>query len=324
MRRDPFAGPRRSGRIVGHVLPMKAWFFKFHRWLALAFALPLAVVLVTGLILSFEPWLANRAIQPGMLTPAKIEALLQRHDPAGQARAIAYRSYDNTLTIGARGQGKIVDAASGDVRPGVSGLADMLVTARRLHESLLLDAGWLVIASTVAMLALVLLGALMGWPRIRNNLAGWHKAMGWGLLPLVVLSPLTGIFMAAGITLTGSPAAPAAPGPAPRLAEAVRILGAQHDLSGLVWLRPQGGRLMARIIENGEYRVYRVARDGVAAAPRNWPRLWHEGNFAAWAPWMNAVLSAAMIGLLVTGPWLWARRKLRHRASRLRRAAVAA
>ena len=183
-RGDPLAGRARARWIVGHVHPMKAWLFRFHRWLALAFALPLAVVLVTGLILSFEPWLANRAIQPGSLTPAKIEMLLQRHDPNGQARAIAYRSYDNTLTIGARGQGKIVDAASGDLRPGPSGLAATLVTARRLHETLLLDAGWLVFASTVAMLALVILGALMGWPRIRNTLAGWHKAMGWGLLPL--------------------------------------------------------------------------------------------------------------------------------------------
>lgn len=301
---------------------MKAWYVKLHRWLALAFALPLAAVILTGLVLSFEPWLAARAVQPGMLTPDKIAALLVRHDPQGQARAIAYRSYDKTLTIGARGQGKIVDASSGELRPGPSGLADVLVTARRLHETLLLDAGWLVIASTVAMLALAVFGALMGWPRIRNTIAGWHKAMGWGLLPLVVLSPLTGLLIAAGVTFTGPPQAAA--GPAPRLAEAVRILGARHDLSGLVWLRPQGGRLMARIIENGEYRVYAVTKDGAVAAARNWPRLWHEGNFASWAPWMNAVLSLALTGLLVTGPWLWLRRKLRHRAARGRSAAVTA
>lgn len=302
---------------------MKAWFLKFHRWLALAFALPLAFVVVTGLVLSFEPWLVGRAVQPGTLTPARIEALLLRHDPMGRARAIAYRSYDNTLTIGARGRGgTVVDVASGEALPGPSGLAEFLVTARRLHETLLIDAGWLVIASTAAMLALAVLGVLMGWPRLRNNLAGWHKAMGWGLLPLMVLSPLTGLFIAAGITFTGPPPAAAA-GPAPRLMEAVHVLGAQRDLSGLVWLRPQGGRLMARIVENGEYRLYAVTKDGAAAMARNWPRLWHEGNFAALAPWMNVILSAAMIGLLVTGPWLWLRRKLRRRTSRARRAVPA-
>jgi hypothetical protein len=44
---------------------------------------------------------------------------------------------------------------------------------------LLLDAGWVVIGSSVAMLALALLGVLMGWPRIQNTLSGWHKAMAW-------------------------------------------------------------------------------------------------------------------------------------------------
>jgi uncharacterized iron-regulated membrane protein len=35
---------------------MKPWFLKLHRWISLLFALPLVVVLGTGLILSFEPW----------------------------------------------------------------------------------------------------------------------------------------------------------------------------------------------------------------------------------------------------------------------------
>ena len=171
------------------------------------------------------------------------------------------------------------------------------------------------------MLALVLFGVLMGWPRFRNNVAGWHKAIGWGLLPLIVLSPLTGLFMAAGISFTGPPPAVAAPAPPLRLTDAVRILGERHDLSALVWLRPQGGRVLARIVEQGEYRVYAVTKDGAVAVPRNWPRLWHEGNFAgSWSAWMNVIVSAGMIGLLVTGPWLWLRRKLRHRASRLRAA----
>jgi uncharacterized iron-regulated membrane protein len=276
-------------------------------------------------VLSFEPWLVERAIKPGSLTAARIEALLRRHDPGGQARAMAHRSYDGTLTIGARGRGVVVNAATGQALAGPSSLADVLVTARRLHETLLLDAGWLVVASSAAMLALVLLGALMGWPRLRNDLAGWHKAMAWGALPLIVLSPLTGILIAAGVTFTGPPPAGAgAAGPTLRLVDAVRILGERHDLSALVWLRPQGGRLLTRLVEGGEYRLYEVTKDGMVALPRNWPRLWHEGNFAGpWSAWMNVVASAAMLGLLASGPWLWLRRKLRQRGSRLRRAAAA-
>ena len=162
-----------------------------------------------------------------------------------------------------------------------------------MHETLLIDAGWLVIASTVAMLVLALLGVLMGLPRLENTLSGWHKAMAWGLLPLIVLSPLTGLFLAAGITFASPPPAAASAQGAPlRLAEAVRIVGESHDLSTLVWMRPQGGRLLARLVDGGEYRVYAVTRDGTTAMPRNWPRLWHEGNFAgAWSALMNVVTS---------------------------------
>lgn len=297
---------------------MKPWMLKLHRWVALAFALPLIVLLVTGLVLSFEPWLVARAIAPGAVTPARIEALLNQHDPKGQARALAYRSYDGTFTLGGRGASTVVDGSTGEVLPGPSALANVLVTARRLHEALLMDAGWLVVSATAAMLALVLLGVLMGWPRFANTLAGWHKALAWGLLPLTVASPLTGLFIAYGVTFAGPPPAAASAQGAPlALAEAVRIVGERHDLSALVWMRPLGGRLVARLVDGGEYRLYAVSREGTTPLPRNWPRLWHEGNFAgSWSAGMNVVTSIAMIGLLLTGLWMWLRRQLRLRAYR--------
>ncbi|MBX9825169.1 MAG: PepSY domain-containing protein [Xanthobacteraceae bacterium] len=302
---------------------MKAWLLKLHRWAALVFALPLVAVLGTGLILSFEPWLVVRAIEPNSLTPAKIETLLGQHDPGGQARAISYRSYDGTLTIGyGRGGGKVVDIATGEIRSGPSALADTLGTMRRAHETLLYDLRWLVITSSLAMLVLALLGVLMGWPLISNSLAGWHKAMAWGLLPLIVLSPLTGLMLSYGITFTGPPAAAAAVAGARAapigLADAVRIVGNDNDLSSLVWLRPLGGRLAVRLVKDGEFRVYAVTRDGAVAMPRNWPRLWHEGNFAGvWSALMNVVISFATLGLLVTGVWIWLRRQIRRRTRRV-------
>ena len=296
---------------------MRVWLLKLHRWLALAFALPLFVLFATGVILSLEPWLVGRAIEPGSLTPARVEALLRAHDPNGQARALVHRSYDRTLTLGAGRDGTTVDLATGESRPGPSALASTLLAARRLHETLLLDARALVIASSAVMLLLAVLGVLMGWPRIANTLAGWHKAIAWGLLPLLALSPLTGILIAYGIGFATGAAKPAAQaGPLP-LAEAVRVVGARHDLSALVWLRPQGGRTLARLVEGGEVRVYTVSREGTALQPRNWPRLWHEGNFAGgWSAAMNLVASAAMLGLLASGLWLWATRR-RRRSARL-------
>lgn len=305
---------------------MKAWFLKFHRWLALVFALPLIVVMATGLVLSFEPWLVTRAIEPGALNAQKIQALLNEHDPGGQARAIFYRSFDHTLTLRAgRGRGTVIDTATGQVQPDASTLANVLGTARRMHETLLIDARWLVTASTVAMLVVILLGLLMGWPRFRNTLMGWHVGTAWVLLPLIILSPLTGLMVAWGITLTTPQGGRAARSAPLSMVEAVEVVGRNHDLSALIWMRSLGGRLAVRLAEDGEYRLYAVTREGTTPMQRNWPRLWHEGNFAgAWSAAMNIVISIAMIGLLVTGVWVWLRRQVRKKRSRRLREAAAA
>ncbi|MCB1510095.1 MAG: PepSY domain-containing protein [Hyphomicrobiaceae bacterium] len=292
---------------------MKAWFLRLHRWVALIFALPLVFVLGTAAVLSFEPWLVTSAIKPGSLTADKVSALLAQHDPAGKATRLSHRVYDGTLQIG---RGTIIDVASGQPTAGPSALAATMRTARRMHETLLLDLGWLVLASSFVMIGLAVLGVAMGWPRFANTLGGWHSGAAWVLLPLLVLSPLTGILMAYHISFTG-PRAPAPKEPPLKLAEAVRIVGAKHDLSGLIWLRARRGRMLARIVEGGEWRVYTVSRAGTTPTARNWPRLWHEGNFAGmWSSLMNIVTSITMLGLLITGIWIWARRRMRLAARR--------
>ncbi len=302
---------------------MSFWLRKLHRWVALVFAIPLVVVLVTGLILSFEPWLVVSSAVPGSVKADRVVEIIAQNDPSGQARGLVHRTYDRTLIIGGgRGTGIVVDAITGEKRPGISAMANLLNTTRRMHETLLLDLGWLVVASTIAMLVLVPLGLGMGWPRWSNNLSGWHKVTAWGLLPLVVLSPLTGLFIAWGITFN-PPLAPGARGQPMKLAEAVRIVGGSKDLSSLVWLRPQGPGMVARIVEGGEYRTYRITPNGIEALPRNWPRLWHEGNFAgALSSLLNIVTSMALIGLLVTGVMIWAERALRRQQQRASRPAA--
>ena len=194
-------------------------------------------------------------------------------------------------------------------------LASGMITARRVHETLLIDARWVVWSSSAAMLVLAALGILMGLPRVSNTLAGWHKSIAWGLLPLVVLSPLTGLFLAGNITFMGPMPSSSAAGTPLSLAEAVQIVAQKHDLSTVMWIRPQGRQLRARLDEAGEYRVYAVTPDGMTALPRNWPRLWHEGDFAGiWSSLINVAASLAMIGLLLTGPLIWVKRQLRRRA----------
>jgi uncharacterized iron-regulated membrane protein len=296
---------------------LKAWLLRLHRWVALLFALPLAVVLATGLILSFEPMLVVGAIEPHSLDAAKIERLLTRHDPEARTRGLSLRSYANILTLGVgRQSGPTIDLATEDVARSPSTLVNVLVTSRRLHETLLIDARWLVTASTIAMLCLITLGIFMGLPRLRSTVAGWHQVAAWSLLPLVILSPLTALALAFGVTFTTPPARGAGQ-PTITLIEAVRIVGREHDLSNLIWLRSAGSGMLARLVEDGEYRVYAVAPSGLSAVPRNWPRLLHEGNWrGSLSASLNVVTSVVLVGLLGTGLYLWGARQVKRRPRR--------
>jgi hypothetical protein len=155
----------------------------------------------------------------------------------------------------------------------------------------------------------------MGLPRLRNSLSGWHKGAAWFTLPLLLLSPITGLFMSFGVTLQGPP--PAATNTPVKLTDAVRQVAQSHDLSHLAMIANRGGRMMARLYENGELRAYSFTADGVTPLPRNWPRLLHEGNWSTLISGsLNVLTSIVLSGLLITGVWLWARRKLRRPTAR--------
>ncbi len=168
----------------------KQWLLRLHRWIALILSIPFAVVIITGLILSFEPIVIDQG--GAAVTSTVLNAALAKHDPDAKARSIALRAYDGTLSIGGRDQATIVDLATNErvAAPGV--LANLFGNSRRLHEHFIFDLGWVVTVSTFAMLMMILLGVLMGLPRIRNTVSGWHKGAGWFVLPLLILSPLTG------------------------------------------------------------------------------------------------------------------------------------
>lgn len=295
---------------------LRFWLLRFHRWIALTLSIPLAVVIVTGLILSFEPMVIG-ASSPAV-TPAAIDKALATYDPDGKARSISIRGYDGTLSIGSRDQAIVVDLATNARATAPGALATLFGSSRRLHENFIYDLRWVVTASTIGMLAMILLGVLMGWPRIRNTVSGWHQGAAWFVLPLVILSPLTGLALAFGITFSTPGARP--PGTPVSLSEALKIVGAQYDLSRITWIRPLGGALAARVNDGGELRVFAVTRDGLKPFARNWPRLIHEGNWSAvTAPVLNVITSMALVILLTTGLWIWGRRKLRKRQPRERR-----
>jgi hypothetical protein len=294
---------------------LKAYALRFHRWSALLFALPLLMVIGTGLVLSFEP-LAQQTGVARPLPAADVLGWLDRHDPAGKATALSIRPYEGLMAIsGSVGEIRIDLATGAPVARAGLAWSDIFRTSRRLHETLLLDLGWLVTASTIAMLAISFLGLLMGLPRLRQTLGGWHAGAAWGALPLVILSPLTGLALAFGITFapaSGPRAAPVA------LRAAVETVAGRHDLARLTSLRSRGGRMIARVATDDGLTSLVVTQAGLAPAPRNWPRALHEGNWSPWlAPVLNILVSLVFVGLWATGLLIWLRRSLRLRQKRL-------
>lgn len=285
-----------------------------HRWITLVFVLPLLAIIITGLILSFEPLVQVSGISGPAIDAERVVALVKRYDPDSKARGLSINARSQRITL--QGAGALaIDLTTGEPAAAGSSLPDLFLWARVTHERLLGQA-WLVTSATVAMLALMVLGILMGLPRLRNTLSGWHKGTAWFALPLILLSPLTGLCMAFGLTFQSSPAPAGAGRPLP-LPDAVRMVAASRDLSRTISIGARGGRVMARIYEDGELRAYAVTASGVTPLPRNWPRLIHEGNWSALiASPLNAVTSIALLTLLSTGLLIWARRKLRKPRSR--------
>ncbi|MFT4278021.1 MAG: PepSY-associated TM helix domain-containing protein [Rhodopseudomonas sp.] len=289
-----------------------ALLLKLHRWTSLVFALPLLAIIVTGLILSVEPMLQGSGLPAGTLDAARLTGLIERYDPQGQARGLAINATGQQMRLLGINAPPI-DLATGEAAAASDSTGDLLLWARRTHERLL-GYEWLVIASTIAMTVLMTIGVLMGLPRLRNSLSGWHKGAAWFTLPLLLLSPLTALCMAFGLTFSS--------GPPPvrmtiKLTDAVQQIAQSHDVSHLTMIANRGGRMMARIYEDGELRAYTFAPDGVTPLPRNWPRLLHEGNWSTWlSGTLNVITSVVLLGLLITGVWLWTRRKLRRRPQR--------
>lgn len=289
---------------------IKPLLFRLHRWITFIFALPLLAIILTGLVLSFEPMVQVSAIKPQSVDASRVIDLVKQHDPDGKARGISINAAERRITLQGADAAEI-DLVSGATVTEKSALPALFLWARRNHEHLL-GQSWLVISSTIGLVVIMCLGILMGLPRLRNSLSGWHKGTAWFTLPLIVLSPLTGLCLAFGWTFQASPP-PLRSARLVLLPEAVSIVARSHDLAQVTSIRTRGRFLMARIFEGGELRAYAVNGDDLVPLPRNWPRSIHEGNWSAMiAGSLNILTSVALLGLLSTGLLLWTRRKLRR------------
>jgi uncharacterized iron-regulated membrane protein len=294
------------------------YLLRLHRWITLAFALPLAVLITTGLVLSFDPIVADRGVNGRSISLAQIEQVLATHDPDRKANTLNVRAFENLIVLaeGRSGAFKRIDLVTNSVLPADKRLwSDTMATAKRLHETFQLELGWLVAWSTIAMLVSMVFGLFMGWPHFRNSLGGWHRGTAWVLSPLLLLSPLTGLALAYRVTFTQPPAK--IDGPPVPLHEAVKVFGSTYDFATVMWIRPQGGATRVRFYDGREARVMAITKTGLIAGPQAWPRLLHEGSWAGvYSGILNVIVSLALMGLMTTGLLIWGRRSWRRLARR--------
>ena len=314
---------------------LKPWFLKIHGWLAFLCSIPLIILCVTGLILGIEPIVQYSSIEPGTVTVEEVTGYLKKYDPEGKATALIHRPYENSLTIGGVGsEGEIeVDLVTRQESVGDGGWywSEVFSYNRRLHEhvSVTLWEGArqidLTIGATIAMCVIIVLGILLGLPRIRNTVAGWHKAISWFLLPALIISPLTGLFIAWGVSMNVAPAPDPGRGKPLPMIEAVQVVGKEADLSRMIWLRVRGGRQLVRLWDGQEARAFAVTKEGLKPVPRNISRLIHEGNFLGiWSGLFKVITGLAFLGLIGTGLYLFLTKQVRKYRNKRARALEAA
>lgn len=283
-----------------------------HRWIALALAPLFLLILLSGAVLAFKPILdaaRDGAEATATVTePAAVAALLESVDPEGRARSVEILG-DGLVSIADVG---IYDPATGERTGTADAGFDLFGTAERLHKNLLVGAGIVVEVATYAMLLIVVAGPFLAWPRLRRTLMGWHLGLGWALLPLALLLPLTGVLMTLHVGTGELPRFPSATAPLP-LATALEHAAAETDLSGLHMVRRfRGGTVLVMTRGTAGTRAYIVTDAGVSALDRsgNWPKTLHEGTWAgAWSGIVNLAGALGLTGLTVTGFMSWFTRR---------------
>ena len=309
---------------------IKGKILTLHRLVGLVAAPVLLLLAISGGALAFRPILGAGAAPGAPVDVAALRAALDAVDPGGAATRVrvmpdgqrafvetSTRTATSSVTVELATRARVADAPEG---------ADPFEPFRKLHRELLVGAGVVVTAVTFALLALAVLGPLIAWPRRRNTLAGWHTGVGWFLLPLVAIAPVTGAMMTLHL---GEPARPKGNGRGPGISITLALDAAAKeglDLRALI-LATRSGRGVALATGGPGAARYLVSPEGTVGPvpPEPWTKQLHEGTWGAPVSGLVSLTAAlATLILLSTGTLAWARRKLRRSAGKAEKAAAKA
>lgn len=294
---------------------MRSYLLKAHRWLALLLTPLFLLITLTGMVLALKPVVADlgAAPYPGTVDVSRLTSMLDQVSAGKQITAVERSSVQGQWVLPGVGEYRLADSVQ--VGTGEDATADFFAWVKDLHKRLLLDAGWLVEWVTYAMVAIMVVGVLLGWPKFRHSLIGWHQWLGVWLLPLAILLPLTGVLMSLHI---GRPDLGLQKGAEPTaLVQGLQQAAGQYDLSDMISARGfKAGSVLIQMPEQA------LVVSGTQVTPvdlsSNLPKQLHEGLWAGWISGVfNILVGGLVMGLTLTGGLNWLRRQRAAKASQV-------
>lgn len=283
-----------------------------HRWIGLILTPLFLLIIVSGALLALRPMLeasAARATAEAVRVGVVADLLAGIAD-SEQATEIQASARERKLTIRGAAPARAYSLDNGRSLPPPSEQSSPFNTIERFHRDLLIGAGTLVEIAAYLMLALVIIGPLLSWPRLRNTVAGWHLGTGWLAFPLVLMLPLTAVLMTLHIGAPELPRAdPSVQAPLPAALD--RTLPRDTAFQQLS-VRRFHGSVLVSINDGATEQMWVVAGNTVTPldASGNWPRQLHVGTWAgAWSGALNLLGALALLFLTVTGAWSWLQRR---------------
>ncbi len=312
---------------------LKTILFKLHRWIGVGLAPLFLLIALSGGALAMKPMQTTPETPPGeSVSSAQLIGFLNQLDPLGEeVDALSVDAASGQVNLRSQNPelaGRF-DLASGERSDDFEAVEsfDLFEFAEHLHKELLVGADIVIQIASYLMLLMVIAAPLLAWPLLRNNLRGWHRSVGWLLLPLVVMLPLTGVLMSLHV---GMPELPRMSQPGLRLSLAQALQSAQQesDLSTLNSIRRfRGGSVMIGLRDTaGERRLVVTDQSVTALDPQNnLVKSLHEGTWGGPLSGALNLLGAGTLSVLtLTGFISWQRRRRKRRELQERRRAAEA
>ncbi|TKB48829.1 hypothetical protein FCL40_09290 [Ferrimonas sediminicola] len=289
---------------------------KLHRYLAALVALPLLLVIFSGLLLAITPLLTPDAeTKP---TPAQFQHTLKTLERQQGPIRFAFALPEHQLVMvafeGQKGR-QFLDLYSGEPTE-LPWQFQLNRFAIGLHIKLLVDANWLVELSTWVMLFLSLSGLFLARPKSPKGAMGWHTALGWVGAPLMLLITITGLLM---LHPMGGERPKQEPHPSPMSLDQAfaKLDDAEVAAMRMVRRSPQGITLFWENEQGTRWQWQPDQQESAVTQPTRWTRILHDGSFGGRpAAFIYALLCISVLVLWGTGFYNWLRRARLSRPSK--------